>query len=65
MPKLSGQTVMSLQELIVDDQTAADTGADRQIQNIVMSASGTKFPLCKTGEICIVIQIGWNSEMLC
>ena len=64
MSQFGSQPVISMQELIIDDHATADACADGQIEHVMMTTSGAKFPFTQCAQVGIVVQIGGHTKMV-
>jgi hypothetical protein len=53
-----------LQEPLLDDHSAADACADRQIEHVAVSLCRAIFPFSEAGQVAVIINVDRDAEML-
>ena len=63
MAYFAGPGMLTTMEFAVDDDAAADTGADGQIEHVLATLAGTKAVFGQTSGVGVVGDDGGNAEM--
>jgi hypothetical protein len=65
MTEFAGPVSGAGHHLASGDHGRRNTGAQRNIKNLLQAATGTQFELCEPGGAYVVIQDNWQANCLC
>jgi len=61
--KLGRQTVEPAHQAVIHDDAGSDTGAKRDVENVVMAPGSAKFPLAQGRSVAVIVQKRRNTEV--